>query len=666
MINWPSARDWIFSIKAFVAAMLALYIALYLALPRPYWAMATVYIVSHPLTGATRSKAVYRVLGTLLGAAASVVMVPNLVNAPFVLTAAVSLWTGTLLYIALLHRSPRSYVFLLAAYTLPLVALPAVNSSEAIFELAVSRAEEIILGILCASVVGAIVFPDRVADVLHDKSAAWLADAALWATDMLSPDAGETVRRHASRHRLTADILALDQLVSHLSYDTDSAVRVRDARELRGRMTMLLPVLSSLTAVVTALRKHPGGVPPALSEDMAAVSAWISGGGEERMPTLSLGEAAWQRQTGEPDWHAALVATAEERLRTLLGLWQDCVSLQRRIGTAVPAREWTPAFGRWSLGQARHFDHGMLLFSTSTIALAIFCMGAIWIQSGWADGGVAVGLGAVACCFFAAMDEPAPMIRSFFAWNVVALVIATVYLFAILPNAHDFGMLVAMFAVPYLIIGLMLAQPRLSLIALLLAVITASDIGIQGAYNADFHSFFNHNIGGIAGILFALLWTLLTRPFGARVAVRRLLRACWGDIAGYAQGRDPREHATLRARTLDRLGQLVPRLAASEDEMSTDGFAEVRVELSTLALQNDLASLTQNNRRAIQDVLGGIAAFYRQRLDTTVDVPSGHLEQTIRMAARGLAAQADSVSRNACAALVELHVALFATSPSNG
>ncbi|MBN9116049.1 MAG: FUSC family protein, partial [Pandoraea sp.] len=51
MLTWPSSRDWIFSIKAFLASMLALYIALALGLPRPYWAMATVYIVSHPLTG---------------------------------------------------------------------------------------------------------------------------------------------------------------------------------------------------------------------------------------------------------------------------------------------------------------------------------------------------------------------------------------------------------------------------------------------------------------------------------------------------------------------------------------------------------------------------------------------------------------------------------------
>jgi hypothetical protein len=130
MAGWPHARQWLFSLKAFAAAMLALYIALFFGLPRPYWAMATVYFVSNPLTGATRSKAAYRVAGTLLGATAAVVTVPQLVNMPIVLMGAISLWIMVLVYLSLLQRSPRSYVFLLAAYTLPIVALPAGDASR--------------------------------------------------------------------------------------------------------------------------------------------------------------------------------------------------------------------------------------------------------------------------------------------------------------------------------------------------------------------------------------------------------------------------------------------------------------------------------------------------------------------------------------------------------
>ena len=61
--------------------MLALWIAFGLDLRNPWWAMVTVYLTSQPLlSGALRARAVYRVLGTLLGAIATVVIVPNLVD----------------------------------------------------------------------------------------------------------------------------------------------------------------------------------------------------------------------------------------------------------------------------------------------------------------------------------------------------------------------------------------------------------------------------------------------------------------------------------------------------------------------------------------------------------------------------------------------------------
>ena len=70
--------------------MLALSIALWLDMPRPYWAMASVYIASNQLTGATWSKAIYRMFGTLIGAAGTIALIPNLVNAPELLSLAIA------------------------------------------------------------------------------------------------------------------------------------------------------------------------------------------------------------------------------------------------------------------------------------------------------------------------------------------------------------------------------------------------------------------------------------------------------------------------------------------------------------------------------------------------------------------------------------------------
>ena len=101
---------YLFSLNCFAAAMLALFIGFALGLPRPYWAMTTAYIVSQPLSGAVRSKAAYRVMGTLLGAGAVVAIVPALVDAPVLLSLALALWVGGCLTISLLDRTPRSYL----------------------------------------------------------------------------------------------------------------------------------------------------------------------------------------------------------------------------------------------------------------------------------------------------------------------------------------------------------------------------------------------------------------------------------------------------------------------------------------------------------------------------------------------------------------------------
>ena len=80
-----------FAAKTYAAAMLAVYIAFSIGLDRPYWALATVYVVSQPLTGSLRSRALFRLLGTVIGATTTVVLVPNLANAPELLSAALAL-----------------------------------------------------------------------------------------------------------------------------------------------------------------------------------------------------------------------------------------------------------------------------------------------------------------------------------------------------------------------------------------------------------------------------------------------------------------------------------------------------------------------------------------------------------------------------------------------
>src|SRR6516164_10785718 len=101
-------RPIIFSVNCYIATILALFISFSLDLKSLAWAMTTVYLTSQPLSGALRAKAVYRVIGTFVGGAAMIAIVPNLVHAPELTTLAIILWVALCAYFSLLDRTPRA------------------------------------------------------------------------------------------------------------------------------------------------------------------------------------------------------------------------------------------------------------------------------------------------------------------------------------------------------------------------------------------------------------------------------------------------------------------------------------------------------------------------------------------------------------------------------
>jgi uncharacterized membrane protein YccC len=614
LLSW---RDWVFSAKAFLASMMALYIALWFDLPRPYWAMAAVYVVANPLAGVTSSKGLYRALGTLIGASAAVIFVPLFVNAPELLSLVVALWTGCLLYISMLDRTPRSYVFMLAGYSLPLIALPAVGAPETIFDVALARTEEIIIGITCATLVGMVVFPTSVSTVLGARISSWLDDAAEWADEILRGE-GAVPATPEKRQKLASDIAGLDLVISQLSYDAGTRDITQHARELRGRLMMLLPLFSSLADRLHALQAQDGCWSPQFGNLLSGVASWI------RSRQSSDEELAGQldaidrlESSGQANgWDALIRASAFARLREIVNLWHDCMNLQGQISLGRHKGPWRPAFRhRQVIGRARHYDYAMMLFQCGSVVAATLLASFIWIGTGWQSGAGFVMMTAVACSFFASLDQPAPLILKMFVWCTVSLVLSFVYLFGILPAVNSYEMLVLVFAPPFLVLGALIPHARFNMLAMLMTVNTASFIALQNRFSADFIGFANEAVGAICGVGLALIWTYIARPFGAEISARRLVQAGWADLAATASGQRRSDHEKLSSRMLDRLGQLVPRLAALDNRYisEVDGFAEVRIGFNILSIQGQMPHLLPAERRHVARVLTAVAGLYRQR-----------------------------------------------------
>ncbi|MCT9872249.1 FUSC family protein, partial [Paenarthrobacter aurescens] len=94
---------------SFAAAMLAYYIALSIGLERPSWAIITVYIVSQTSVGASLSRSLYRLVGTVVGAGITVLIVPTFANSSVFCSVILTGWITFCLYLSLLERTPRAY-----------------------------------------------------------------------------------------------------------------------------------------------------------------------------------------------------------------------------------------------------------------------------------------------------------------------------------------------------------------------------------------------------------------------------------------------------------------------------------------------------------------------------------------------------------------------------
>jgi len=209
-------------------------------------------------------------------------------------------------------------------------------------------------------------------------------------------------------------------------------------------------------------------------------------------------------------------------------------------------------------------------------------------------------------------------------------------------------------------------RPAFAVTALGLTVTLATSLGLTDAYNADFGLFVNSSLASVAGSLLALVWTLLTRPAGATLSLHRLLRATWSDLAQTAGGRQLGDVDKLRARMIDRLAQLMPRLAGSTGLHGTDGLPELRVGLSAVLLQRERASLPPPAARRVQAVLDALALHYRRRLRLPFGTPlraGARLSRRVQAAIAALAPLPEA--QESLHALAELQLTLAPTASSS-
>ena len=605
----------LFSAKTFAAAMLAYYIALRIGLPRPSWAIVTVYLVSQPSAGASLSRGLYRLAGTLAGSVATVAIVPTFVNEPAVCSIVLAGWIGLCLFLSLLDRTPRAYAFVLAGYTASLIGFPSVTEPGAMFDTASVRVQEIALGILCSVLVHRYVLPRTMTGQFKSKLSATLQDARQFADDALRELPEE--RRRADRHRLALDLLVLRGLTTHLPYDPVATTPGSAAvRLLYDRLSRLLPLLADIEERIDAISVQRQGVPTELAKLLSDVRCWIASNKQAKREADALSLISQARALARGGAAAVtdnLEANISGHLAELVGLLHDGHRLQQVAAAGLSRHDVLPLVGDVRpTGYVFHRDPMMAARAAggAFIGLVLGCIA--WICSAWPDGGLAVSVLGVTCALFGNVDAPVPNVRRYLVGSIYGVAISLAYSFVVLPRVFDFQTLVAVLAPTFLFAGSLQARPATTFMALGITLTIPILVGLGTEYGGNFSDAVNSSIALFVGVGFGAVSMTLLQTTAPEVAIDRLLRLAQRDVARRARGSGPAKTAWTGL-MIDRAALLLPRLhlsARSTTETLDMTMRHLRIGHAAGLLRDWLGQRSGAKAEATRVLLMDLAAHF--------------------------------------------------------
>jgi uncharacterized membrane protein YccC len=668
MISGIGIRPIIFSINCYIATILTMFIAFSLDLKSPGWAMTTVYLTSQPLSGVLRAKAFYRAIGTFIGGAAMVAIVPNLVNAPELTTLAIILWVALCVFVSLLDRTPRSYTFVLSGYTAALIGFPSVLAPETVFDTAVSRVEEITLGVVCAAIVHSLIFPKSAFSAFEGKLRTSMADARRWLADGLIKQA--TPQAELERRQIAADINELYVLGTSLRFDTSQhRPDIGIMRAFDRKIVALLPLVSAIEDRLTVLRRL-GPLDSKLSQVLASVHNWLelkAPGDQGRAAELAEACVAATPAVGpQSSWTDLVTVNLTVRLIELIESWQACLGFAAYLADPAKRPSADLRIAAAQVGpKPMHTDPGIALLSALAAAIAMSVCAFFWIATAWPEGAGAVAFAAVACTLFASLDDPTPTIRNITLLLALCIPIVIIYQFFVLPAIDGFVLLSAVLAFTLIPAGILLAIPAYTPIGLALALGFCIELSLQTSYTADLATIINTNSAFVLGGLAGLVVTRLMRVIGTQASARRLMRATYRDLADLAVGRQLPTRDQWASRMLDRVALLLyrqPRFEPRPQHEFADALEDLRLGVNIIETQSVAVAMSQPAQDALAAMFAGLASHFHALARGRVPPLRDNLLQTIDIAIDEVAAC--TAATHACvAAIVGLRRTLYPKAP---
>ena len=224
----------IFAAKTFVAGLLALYVAFWLGLDEPRWALLTVYIVSQPESGLVLAKSFYRALGTAAGLLVSTLLVFAFAQYGQLFLPSLALWIGACNFAARAARNFMSYGFLLAGYTAAVVGIPAALNPNQAYALVIARGTEVVIGIAFAALASQLLFPQELIQRLVAVTRQVIVRVTKFGSAAIDPATDKTAFA-AQRIQLIQDLASIESMQASAYFESAQARCLNEPVRRRGR-----------------------------------------------------------------------------------------------------------------------------------------------------------------------------------------------------------------------------------------------------------------------------------------------------------------------------------------------------------------------------------------------------------------------------------------------
>jgi len=505
-------------LKVLLASLLAMWLSLRFELDQPRTAMLTVAIVMQSRSGMVFAKSYYRLLGTLVGIVVSLILVALFAQERVLFLLSMALWIGLCTAGSMVYRNHQSYGFVLAGYTLCIVGLPTAISPELTFNIAVTRISEILIGLICATMVSDLVFPQRIWDAIQTKVRQRFSDFS----DLLRTTAQSSVSTKSSKQvllRFIGDIYSLESFRASAIMENDGAKHNR--LRISEMNNEFMAVATTFHALEELLRRQRNNGHPEVGEALTAMYRQLSeaitldgkSAQNEQEAALVTKQLNSFRSTFTQNMTVYRIQLPQEMRDHEFLDFETGAELLQRLADELHAYAVTYSSVNYNEHKSAteemvappklemHFDPVAVALAGVRGTLTLGIMTALWLLTDWRSGIEAITIGVITSTLFATSPSPNQTIKQFMVGAIIGTILAYICNFHLITQAQGFLMLALAVTPTILFASWLTTKPSIAVVGSGIFIVFLMHIGFNSAYNANPVTFINDAIADLLAVL---------------------------------------------------------------------------------------------------------------------------------------------------------------------